>query len=394
MTMQSTAAAERERILCAASGLRASVLADDETYRAGVERELLAAGVRLPVSHRLPWARTTVPARSRFVVIRDSSGAVRGGYAVSVRSSRALPGFVVLRAERLGPGLPPGTREIALTSLVRLAREEPRVLRVYAELFDRADSLRADFVTAATAAGFRLALAPRSYPRTITLDLQQGEDELLRSFSRSTRRNITKLTDWKLPLELRPVTELSYVPRMTELLSAVYARTGGALSAPELAQPVLLSRDAPSLSRLVGLFRTDCEGPASLLGFAWGKMQGDCASYDTGASTRYEGRSVGIAYPLVWDLMRWARAQGAAWFDLGGVTDGSHGSDDRLGGISDFKRSFGGDITLVGVDVELEPSAARAYAADAVRAGVRLAARFRDTLRVRGVGAQPAERTA
>lgn len=394
MIIKRAFAAERDPVLCVARGLTAFLVPDDMACRVRVEQELLAAGVRIPASHRIAWTRITTPARSRFVVIRDSTNAVRGGYAVSVRSSRALPGFVVLRAERLGPGLPPDTREIGLTALARLAREEPRVLRVYAELFDRTDASRAEFLAAANAAGFSTARAPRSYPRTIAIDLMRDDDELLRSFSRSARRNILKLTDTKLPLELRPVTELSCVPRMTELLSAVYARTGGALSTPDLAQPILLAREAPGLSRVVGLFRTDCDGPAALLGFAWGRMQGDCAAYDTGASTRYEGRSVGIAYPLVWDLMRWARAEGASWFDLGGVTDGSLGSDDRLGGISDFKRSFGGDVVPVGVDVELEPSAARAYVAGAVRAGVRLASRLTETLRVRGVSGPPAERIA
>lgn len=394
MNITNASPGERERILCTVNGLGAYLVSDDDATRGRVEHELIAAGARLPVSHRTPWARITAPSGSRFIVIRDASHAARGGFAVSVRPSRALPGHVVLRAERLGPGLPPGTRETALNALARVAREEQRVLRAYAELFDREDASRAAFLVAATAAGFRIARAPRSYPRTVILDLLRSDDELLRSFSSRTRRNIAKLTDTKLPLELRPVTELCYVPRMTELLSAAYARTGGALCDPELAQAILLSREAPELSRVVGLFRTDCEGPASLLGFAWGKMQGDCAAYDTGASTRFEGRSVGIAHPLMWDLIRWARARGASWFDLGGVTDGSHGSDDRLGGISDFKRGFGGNVVLVGVDVELEPSAARAFVADTVRAGVRVATRLTETLRARAVGRQVTERIA
>lgn len=377
-----------ERFVCDAGGLRASVITANAGCRAGVEQDLVAAGVPLPVSHRLPWARTTAPVRSWLVVIRTPSRIPCGGFAVSVSASRALPGHVVLRAERLGPGLPPGTREIGLLALARLARGEPRVLRAYAELFNRCDADRNDLLHAAAAVGFRVAPLPRAYPRTITLDLTQSEDNLLRSFSRSARRNVNKLRDMELPLVLRTVTDLALVPRMTELLAGVYARTGGAFGNPNLAQSIQLSLDAPDLSRLVGLFRTDRDGPDALLGFAWGKMQGDCASYDTGASTRYEGRSIGIAYPLVWDLMRWARLQGASWFDLGGVTDGSHGDGDPLGGISDFKRSFGGEVVTVGVDVELEPSATRARVADAMRAGARLAARVVEPLRARRQASQ------
>lgn len=373
----------RELFLCATNGLRASVITEGDDHRAQVELELVAAGLQLPVSHRVLWARNAAPSHSWFIVIREASGAPRGGFAVSVTRSRALPGYVVLRTERLGPGLPLGTRDIGLMALAQLAREQSRVLRVYAELFDRGDAQRDDFVRAATAIGFRIARTPRSYPRTIALDLAPTESELLESFSTIVRRNIKKVVEVKLPLALRPVTDLALAPRMAQLLADVYDRTGGELAVQDLTQPIALSREAPELSRVVGLFRTDRDGPEALLGFAWGKMQGDCASYDTGASGRFDGGSIGIAYPLMWDLMRWARAHGASWFDLGGITDGSYGGDDRLGGISDFKRKFGGSVVTVGADVEFEPSVASAYVAEAMRLGARFAARLVKPLRGR-----------
>lgn len=371
-----------ERFLCAAAGMRTFVVTDDEAQRTRIESEMRRAGFLLPVSHCLPWARCATSVRSWFIIVRDDAGSCRGGFALSVTSSRALPRHVVLRAERLGPSLPPAAREVGLLAIARLARDTSRVLRVYAELFDRDGVQRDEFVRAAAAIGFRSARMPRSYARTIAVDLTPSEDAQLRSFSTIVRRNISKVQEGRVPLELRPLTDLALVPRMARLLADVYARTGGDFVVPDLAHPITLSLQAPELSRVVGLFRTDRGGPEALVGFAWGKMQGDCASYDTGAAGRYDGGSIGVAYPLMWDLMRWARSEGASWFDLGGITDGHHGSDDRLGGISDFKRKFGGVALTVGADVEFEPSATRARLAEAVGASARFAARVAGPLRM------------
>jgi lipid II:glycine glycyltransferase (peptidoglycan interpeptide bridge formation enzyme) len=51
-------------------------------------------------------------------------------------------------------------------------------------------------------------------------------------------------------------------------------------------------------------------------------------------------KALATTYPLVWDLVGWAADMGVDWFDFGGVTEDGTGSDDPLGGISDFKRHF------------------------------------------------------
>ena len=110
----------------------------------------------------------------------------------------------------------------------------------------------------------------------------------------------------------------------------------------------------------MGLFRTDQSGPQGLLAFAWGCFHGDHAHYSTAASTRATDLRVPMAYSLAWELMQWARAQGAAAFDFGGISVGTHGDDDPLGGISDFKRYFQGATVRVGEEWILEPSPAAA----------------------------------
>jgi hypothetical protein len=135
------------------------------------------------------------------------------------------------------------------------------------------------------------------------------------------------------------------------------------------------TRADPGLSRVVGLFRTDVEGDAALLAYTWGRHHGDHAEYHVGASTRDPAIRTPLAYPLMWELITWARRTGARWFDLGGVTAG--GGDDPLGGISDFKRYFSERVEEVGEEWELEPHAARAALARAIGRGVAWVSRLR-----------------
>jgi lipid II:glycine glycyltransferase (peptidoglycan interpeptide bridge formation enzyme) len=71
----------------------------------------------------------------------------------------------------------------------------------------------------------------------------------------------------------------------------------------------------------------------------------------------------------MWDLIVWAKRAGATWFDFGGVTAGTAGSGDPLGGISDFKRLFSKERAEVAEDWVLEPRKLVARLARLVRSG-------------------------
>jgi lipid II:glycine glycyltransferase (peptidoglycan interpeptide bridge formation enzyme) len=80
-----------------------------------------------------------------------------------------------------------------------------------------------------------------------------------------------------------------------------------------------------------------------------------------------------LAYPLAWDVIRWAKRIGARSFDFGGITLGTHGDDeDRLGGISDFKRYFTTERARVGQEWILEPHPLKAAVAHAMTSGYAL----------------------
>ena len=78
-----------------------------------------------------------------------------------------------------------------------------------------------------------------------------------------------------------------------------------------------------------------------------------------------------VVHPLFWDLILWAKRGGATWFDLGGVTTGTTGSGDPVGGISDFKRLFSKHMAEVADDWVLEPRWLPARLAAVVSSGAR-----------------------
>jgi lipid II:glycine glycyltransferase (peptidoglycan interpeptide bridge formation enzyme) len=133
-----------------------------------------------------------------------------------------------------------------------------------------------------------------------------------------------------------------------------------------------MSTEAPHLSRIAILERTDRDGPGAVLAFAWGCMQGRVAEYSESGSTRPADMKVSTSYALMWDLISWARRSGAHVFDLGGITEGDRDSDDPLGGISDFKRFFSQREVEVGQQWLFEPHPARAAAARVISSGAGL----------------------
>jgi peptidoglycan/xylan/chitin deacetylase (PgdA/CDA1 family) len=239
------------------------------------------------------------------------------------------------------------------------------VLRLSVEVFSRDGETRARFGELLAEAGFARA-ATRNWETTLAIDLRPDETDLFASFTPLARRAIRSAT--KVPVQIRVIEDLRLGDRLEALSRETLQRTGGRYQALwNWAGVIELSRRVPDAARLVGLFRTDREGPDALLGFAWGWWNGQSASYFAGGSSRpTDLRGVSIGHPLMWDLVLWAKRGGATWFDLGGVTSGTLGSGDPLGGISDFKRLFSKETVAVAEDWVLEPHALPARVAAAV----------------------------
>jgi peptidoglycan pentaglycine glycine transferase (the first glycine) len=97
------------------------------------------------------------------------------------------------------------------------------------------------------------------------------------------------------------------------------------------------------------LFAADFQGRtlATLMVFAYGKQ----AYYFYGASSDEE-RNRKATYPLQWQAIRWAHAQGCEEYDMWGIPDEATDIDedqaeareDGLWGVYRFKRGFGGSV--------------------------------------------------
>ena len=181
---------------------------------------------------------------------------------------------------------------------------------------------------------------------------------------------------------------MSLADRLQQLDQETWRRTSAIVKSDDWAARIKLSNEAPHLSRINVLRRNDRVGPESIIAFSWACLHGDVAHYAAAASTRANDLKIPMTYPLVWDLMRWARRSGARRFDFGGITAGHQNGDDPLGGISDFKRYFTHDEVEVGQQWELEllptrVAATRFAAAVMQRGSVLVAGRAQAAARIR-----------
>lgn len=366
----------RGRVAGGGALLRATVLYPGDDARQTCERDLIVGGVPLPLMHRLAWQSVQPATATWFIAVREDEGRCRFGASVQVARSRALPGHLLLRVERLDPAIDFDASAVALGALTEAARRRwPRVLRASVELYSRDADARKAVAALLRELGFRRADQARMYRRTAIVDLNGSEDDIFARLHKTARRNVRAVT--KGGVEVRAIVDRGLGPRMDALIRDAFARTGGMYHRQNWEAIIDLSAREPDLSHVAGLFRTGVEGPESLLAFEWACMHGDHAQSLAAGSTRPQDTRVALAYALVWDVIRWARARGARYLDFGGLTAGTLGSGDRLGGISDFKRSFGASAVEVGDEWTLEPHQLAARLAAGVNRAAALLRRVR-----------------
>ena len=332
---------------------------------------LVAADRPLAMETDATFARDI--ASNRWLLgVRAADGSAECCAGLEVSWSRVAPGFRILRASRLGHGVPAESLPSLARALAQVARGA-RALRLHVELFDPVSSRREIFAAALKNAGFSLAPNPRSYRRTILVDLQRSDADLLASFHSKVRRDIRALG--KGGLVSRPITEPVLAERMNALLAETMGRTGGQFDAMPWSEWISYVRRQPNRALLLGVFRPERSGPDALVAYILGRRHGDIVEYTTAASTRSPELKVPLLYAPTWEMMQWARNGGSTCFDFGGVSEGSLGSGDPRGGITDFKRYFSDNVVEIGTEMMIEPSRIGSFVASVGTAVRRIVAR-------------------
>ena len=327
--------------------------------------DLDAAGMPVPLTCRPECASFACSGPATLVAAYDSDGRCRAALGLEVGATRALPGHRIARGHHLGSLLTSDAGAAVLARVRSLAEQDRRMLRVNLEFILRSPDEQRHIAATLATLGFRRVEQPRNYRDTLVIDLTGTEQNLLASFSATTRR---ELRQWsQRPVELRVVEDARYSDRLNAIARETLARTGGRFEPRPWAERIQLGKVLPGHSRLVGLFRAGRDDPQALLAYAWGCAHGDYAEYDDAGSTRVEDIKVSMMYPLMWDLICWAQRSGCRWFNMGGSLPDTVQEHDPRAGIDGFKRRFSKQVEQVGDEWVLEPHPLRARAAATVR---------------------------
>ena len=336
-----------------------------DPWCASFEAALDAARIPVALTHRESWASRFGSGRSLFVGVTDEAGRPTYGCGVDVVALRSLPGHAVYRIQRFAYALDAAGIRSVLGAVTSYARARRTVVRVVVESFAGDSTAASNAEVAVTELGFTSRVPPQRYTRTLRLELPGTADTLFDSLPRTARRNLRAAQ--KSGLQLRRIEDPALAPSLAQIERDAFVRTGGHVAATDWPALIAYAREHPHLVHIVGLY-ADADGPRpDLLGFATGRSHGDHVEYASAGTVRRPGLKISLGYPLLWDVILWAQRIGASWFDFGGITSGSTGdAGDSLGGISDFKRHFGGDELEVGGEWGLPIGRVRSAVADAI----------------------------
>jgi len=344
-------------------------------HRSDLER-LAAAGIAVPHEYA-SWCLHDSMAAWYWCRAYDKDWPYPAVFAVQVERSRALPGTRIGQVPRVGRAV----HEPMLAQLGHIlaiaSRQIPRLQRLDVHIFDEEPERRHRAERSIlNARGIRQG-SRRSYGRTLVIPLPRGgDDALLAALRPGARRRISKFQR-TASAEVRPITVDAYLPRLHALYAEAFARTG---THPPALRFEDVMRDAGSgHSILMGTFIHGRAVPEDLVAFLWCRLHGDHVTYDTAGSERSQAlQGIPVAYPLLWEMLRWGAAHGARWADLGGVLPAETTPGHPAAGIAEFKRRFSEREQIVASEYRFEPHPIITRSAEAVR---QLARRVRGIVR-------------
>lgn len=346
-------------------GYQVSVKRSARAWARAVQ-ELTLARAPVPLQHQPAWTSSSKTGRHLYVTARLPGERCVCGFAVREYPSRTMPGHRLLFAARIGSAAVAPARAAAIKALASWASSKPRVLRVYADAFSLDPSVFDELAPAFVDAGYVPRPKRTDYRQTLVVDLRPREEEIFACFHGTARRHVR--APYKKGFEVRGVTDLRFAERLEELTRSAIVRTGGDYHRKDWRFLLEFAQRHGDLVKIVGTFDPSIEGPKSLIGFVLGEFHGDHATYSAAATAR-DGVAIPTTYAPTWVLMKWAKEQGAAFFDFGGIP-GNPTTNDPLAGISSFKRYFSGRVIAVRQEWVFEPAPVRSSVARSISVGV------------------------
>ena len=334
--------------------------------------ELTAAGIPLPYGYAAADS-LSLSAGARWVRVLGESQAILSGFVVQTSMSRALPGTLIGRIDRLGRRLHEPLLTNLGTILLEAAMAIPRLQRLNARVFDEDGERRMRMLASIERAGGALPEHCARYTRTIVTALGGTAGLELPSITKTARYNLNRFS--RTPqFKVRPISDIRYAGRMRDLLACTFERTGSTAPHIDMRRRI---EDAVhcTRSRLVGVYFRDRAPPMDLVAFMRAEFHGDHACYEEGASERSDDfRSQPLGYPLMADLLDWTRRAGGTWFDFGGIPHEPM-SNPSLAGITQFKRQFARTELDIAHEAVLKPRPTLDRVARTVRSVIRLVER-------------------
>ena len=284
----------------------------------------------------------------------DRSGRLITAFSVELSASRALPGSFIGRAVRVGRSLHAGCGNDLGVILRRVARAIPRLQRLDVQIFDEDPGRRAAIEASLISAGASHLVPPMNYTRTISLDVLEDEQALLRSLSANSRPKMLALERKGIGWTAE-IRETAYLDRLRSIHRQTYERTGVAVPPIDF-RDILADSTLGQASVFVGAFLSGRPKPDHLIAFAWGRLQGDYVEYNAAGSERSdELKGVAPGYAMIGHIARWARSKGASWIDLGGAVAPDAPQNHPFHGITTFKRRLSSREFDVAVEYRFEP---------------------------------------
>lgn len=214
-------------------------------------------------------------------------------------------------------------------------------------------------------AGFRSSPAATSQAggRTLLLDLETGEDDLLAGMRKTTRYEVRKAAEAGVKVER--TTDIHRLAEFHRLMGATRHRQG---FTPHPRSYLQTEFEVLAKRRMIELSLASYEG--DVVSAALTVFYGDTASYVHGASVR---SAVPASHLLLWENIKEAKKDGSRHFDFWGIAPEGANERHPWWGYTLFKRGFGGyPVDYLGTwDYVLNPKYFAVSAAENVRRLIR-----------------------